>query len=454
MRRIRFVARVASCALGLLAASSSVGACTCKKDAASDGRDSSADAAVLPPSADARATEAPGAKALPRLSAPIGAALLPSDAVVIAGLVVPERVVRVSLLEKDGRVSWTTDVVTGAEWTHDAELAVHPVGKDVVVTFRGKVDGAPKRTVVRVAADGTANPPKAFGAVTCWTANGLFWLDGHKRVRSESGLGLRDLALPSGLEGDLSLFCDETHATVVLDADGALSTLDIGTDTISPAVALMGEKDFSDEEREHAFFFGKSGLGLLRVGGDGSLATKYAGAAGRKLTGKLDEDDDLVVVDADERSLYAVATQDHDGCASGEDASALPTQRTSRFSTSVRLLRLDLESGQSVREELGRAACGHQAGAFFFGAAKDKRMLAWTERAPTAGKTKAPIAALAYRVLGASPADTRSHRVEVSADALVDAGCTTTTCAVVWLDRPSGKDDKEPELPKVLRFPE
>ena len=446
--------RFALSVLTLFVGSSSVGACTCnKKDPASSGQDSAVEAASAV-TVDARATEAPGQKMLPRLSAPIGAALLPTDAVVVGGLVVPDRVVRLSRLEKDGRVAWTTDVVTGAEWTHDAELAVHPVGKDVVVTFRGKVDGAPKRTVVRVAEDGTTNPPKAFGAVTCWTESGLFWLDGHKRVKAETGLGLRELALPSGLEGDLSLFCDETHAAVVLDADGALSTLAVGTDSVAGSVALLGEKDFSDEEREHAFFFGKTGLGVLRVGGDGSLATKYAGSPGRKLTGKLDEDDDLVIVDADERALYAVATQDHDGCAPGEDASALPTQRTSRFSTSVRLLRLDLESGQGVREELGRAACGHQAGAFFFGAAKDKRVLAWTERAPTAGKTKAPIAALAYRVLGKSPAETTSHRLELSADALVDAGCTSSTCAVVWLDRPVGKDDKEPELPKVLRFPE
>lgn len=420
-------------------------ACTCKK-----GNEGAPEASLVtlpePKEASPRALE------LPRLSMPIGGALLANGAVVVAGLSVPERVVRVARIDPEGHVEAIADVFPNAEWAHDSEVTVHPVGDDIVVSFRGKLEGGLHRSLLRLDSHLVAKEPIAFGAVTCATKDGVFWLE-KKHVKAEIPAGKRDFAIPT-MEGDLSLFCDESHALVTADAEGALSTSEITRDGPGPVIPLVREKDFTDEEREHSYFVGAAGLGVLRIGSEGAIAIKLASQSPRKVAAKLEEDDDLVVADADESSLYVASTQDRDGCEAGEDASALPTLRTSRFSTSVHLLRIDLATDKAVREDLGRAACGHQAGAFFFGKAKDKRILAWSERAPGTNKTKPPIAALAYRILGPKPEGTLVKRVPLRADVLVDAGCNATTCAVIWLERPEGQDDKQAELPRILRFPD
>ncbi len=447
-------ARLSQATVAALLLSSAAGGCTCQR-----GEPAPRPAEAAPLLAPSASVSAP--LALPKLSLPIGAALLADGAVVIAGLSVKEKVVRVARVEKDARVGWITDAFSAAEWAHDAELGVHSAGAGVVVTFRGRLDGGLKRAHVRLDAGGALAGRADHGAVTCATRSGFFWLDGRKAVSAELGEGPKRFPTPADLVGELSLFCDPSRASLVLDVDGSLSSAELGAAGLGPVGALLAEKDFTDEEREHALFsggVGRPGLGVFRVGAEGGLALKLPGGAPRKLAGKLHEDDDLLLVDADERTLFAVSTQDHEGCAPGEDSSALPTLRTSRFSTSVHLLRVDLASYETTREELGRSTCGHQAGPFFLGVTRGKHVLGWSERAPTGGKqakpARAPIAALSYRVFGATPAETVAHRTVLSADAVVDAGCTDSGCAAVWLERPEGKDDREPELPRVLRFPE
>lgn len=424
----------------------SVAGCTCKKT--EEPREA---AVTTTPVVDASPD---GARAyeLPRLSLPMGAALLPSGAVIVAGLSVPERMIKVARIAPDGRVDAVADIFQNAEWAHDSEVGVHPVGDDVIVTFRGKVEGGQKRSLVRLDPKLSAKEPRTYTATSCATKDGVYWLD-HRRVHAELGAGHREHTVPAA-EGDLGLFCDESHALVTVDAEGVLSVVPVLPDAMGPLAILVGEKDFEDEEREHSLFLRPEGPSVLRIGNEGALSVKLPGQAARKIVGKLEEDDDLVLVDADVSTVYVASTQDHDGCEAGEDASTLPTQRTSRFSTAVHLLRVDLGEGKATRENLGRAACGHQASTFFFGKAKDRRVLAWTERAPASNKTMAPIAALAYRVIGPTAGGTVAKRIPLRADGLVDAGCNATTCAAVWLERPEGEDDRKPELPRVLRFPE
>jgi len=420
--------------------------CTCQK------KDEPKDAAPTPVPVVSAVAEASAPLEVPRLSLPMGAALLPNGAVVVAGLSVPDRAIKVARILPDGKVDAAASVFPNAEWAHDSEVSVHPVGDDVVVTFRGKVEGGLGRSLVRLDARLVAKEPLVFSPTTCATKDGVYWLDRH-RVSAELPAGHRDYTVPP-LSGDLGLFCDESRALVTADAEGVLTVVPVLADTLGPLAILVGEKDFDDEEREHSLFFRPEGPSVFRIGNEGAIAVKLPGQAARKISGKLEEDDDLVLVDADIGTVYVASTQDHDGCEAGEDASALPTQRTSRFSTAIHLLRVDLGEGKATRESLGRAACGHQASTFFFGKAKDRRVLAWTERAPASNKTVPPIAALAYRVFGPVAGGTFAKRVPLRADGLVDAGCNTSTCAAVWLERPEGEDDRKPELPKVLRFPE
>ena len=394
----------------------------------------------------------PPALSLPALSAPIGALMLPDGAVVLAGLAVKDKVLRVARVDKDERVAWITDALSSAEWVHDSDVSVHPAGAGVVVAFRGRLEGGVARRLVRLDARGAVLGQHPGGRVACSTRAGLFWLEGRAAVWADLGDGPTRAALPSPLVGEPSLFCEPATASLILDDDGALSRAPLGAATVGAPLPLLAAPERDEDEREHALFHAAGGPGVLRVGAAGALSFTRGGAP-QKVSARLHDDDDLLVVDADERTLYAVATQDHEGCPAGEDASALPTTRTSRFSTSVHLLRVDLTSGEATREELGRAACGHQPGPFFLGGTRGRHVLAWSERAPTgARRQRAPIAALAVRVFGPAVGDVTRRRDELRADALADAGCTDAGCAAVWLERPEGRDDREPELPRVLRY--
>lgn len=443
-RSLTDVARAALAGLALVVGGGA--GCTCRKD------EPLVDAATPAPTVIDAAAPTARTLELPKLSLPIGGALLPNGAVVVAGLSVAERAIEVARVLPDGRVDATVRIFPNAEWAHDSEVGVHPVGEDIVVTFRGKVEGGQKRSLVRLDKSFVAKPAISFSATTCATKDGVYWLE-RSRVGYEIAAGHRDRMVPP-LGGDLGLFCDESRALVTADAEGVLTVVPVLADAMGPLAILVGEKDFDDEEREHTLFFRPEGPSVFRIGNEGTIAVKLPGQATRKIAGKLEEDDDLVLVDADVGTVYVASTQDHDGCEAGEDTSALPSQRTSRFSTAVHLLRVDLGEAKATRESLGRAACGHQASTFFFGKAKDKRLLAWTERAPQSSKTVPPIAALSYRVLGATAAANVAKRVPLRADGLVDAGCNATTCAVVYLERPAGEDDRKPELPRILRFPE
>jgi hypothetical protein len=388
---------------------------------------------------------------MPSLSAPIGAVMLADGAVVLAGLAVKDKVLRVARVEKDERVAWITDALPSAEWVHDSDVSVHPAGAGVIVAFRGRLEGGLARQLVRLDSRGALLGQHEVGRVACSTRAGLFWLEGRTAAWADLGEGPARAALPSPLTGEPSLFCEPSRASLIVDDEGTLSRAPLGA-AVGPLAPLLSERDFDDEEREHALFHGSSGPGVFRVGASGALSITRGGAT-QKLSARLHDDDDLLSVDADERTLYAVATQDHEGCPAGEDASALPTTRTSRFSTSVHLLRVDLASGETTREELGRATCGHQPGPFFLGSVGGRHVLAWAERAPTgARRQRAPIPALAVRGFGASLGDVTRRREELRADAVADAGCTDAGCAAVWLERPDGKDDREPELPRVLRY--
>ena len=69
---------------------------------------------------------------------------------VVAGLSVPEKVVRVARVSRSGVVERRADVLAGAEWAHDAEISPHAVGSAVALVYRGKLEGQLQRVVVRL----------------------------------------------------------------------------------------------------------------------------------------------------------------------------------------------------------------------------------------------------------------------------------------------------------------
>jgi hypothetical protein len=74
------------------------------------------------------------------------------------------------------------------------------------------------------------------------------------------------------------------------------------------------------------------------------------------------------------------------------------------------------------------------------------------ERLPVAGRARAPISALAHRVVAPSGPLGELGRVELGADALVDAGCDGTRCYAVALARREGTDGMVPGVARVLGY--
>ena len=186
---------------------------------------------------------------MPKLSMPIGATLVPGGGVVVAGLSVPEKVVRVARVSRSGVVERRADVLAGAEWAHDAEISPHAVGSAVALVYRGKLEGQLQRVVVRLDDTLSAGPRRVFGTTTCATRDAVYWLE-KKGVKAELAAGPRDLDLP-GMDGDLGLFCDESRAFVTGDAEGVLSAVALSAEGAKTVLPIVGDKDFADEEREH-----------------------------------------------------------------------------------------------------------------------------------------------------------------------------------------------------------
>jgi hypothetical protein len=161
----------------------------------------------------------------------------------------------------------------------------------------------------------------------------------------------------------------------------------------------------------------------------------------KKARTRILHDDDVVAVDASARTLVIVFTQDASaGCPDGQ------------ASTSVSAVRIDRGSQEETSLVLSTGMCSHEVGPFFTGMVGDGVSVAWVERISVAGKPKAPIVALAHAfVPSGGPAQT-VKRIDVSADALVDAGCDAERCYAAALERRPGSDGMAPGPIRVLRY--
>ena len=104
----------------------------------------------------------------------------------------------------------------------------------------------------------------------------------------------------------------------------------------------------------------------------------------------------------------------------------------------VQLLRVDRKTGAESLTALAPADCDRSPGPFWIAAgAPGGSTVAWVERTTKLAAKAAPIAGVALRTLTAGDAKTR--RIELVADAVVDAGCDDKACSVAALVRPAGR---------------
>ncbi len=385
-------------------------------------------------------------------SAPIAAIRL-NHQLVVAGLVAAEGVVRV-MAPGDGLPVWTVDALRGVAWIADADLKLQPAGDGVALVWRGSLGGNAGTTLVVLGPHGEPRGDAvAIGSGACSTADGVAWLDPragattHVRARRWTDPEARDvLSIPSERAGTLS--CGEHVVHVLGDGDDDLTATDFTPGDVAgqPPTLAIRDRDFGDDdEREHEAYTVADDLGIVRIGDSGTISVREIShghaSAWRRLKHALSENDDVVAVDGDAAATLIVFTRESNEACSETEANA----------ESVRSLRIDRTTGEESLLLLAAARCESARGPFWIAQGTADPIVAWTERRTKPSPNGAPIDALAFRVLhGDRPS---AGRIDLSADALVEAACDDGGCFAAALVRPPESLGDRPGPVRGLRYP-
>jgi hypothetical protein len=297
-------------------------------------------------------------------------------------------------------------------------------------------------------------PAEALAAF-CATRDAVWFSDGSKAVSrpwssSAAPKGDKGDKIDLPKEKDASLLCSQKRAFAVLEEDERTSVLplghpppDAGPHAIGP-VTMIRDNDFGeDEQRELSEYTVADDVGFVRLAASGAIAIRElaSGSAApgqlRKLKTQIKKDDDLVAVEASAKSIVIVYTQDVSDTSDAE------------VCTKVGALRVDRTTFEESLFDLSPGKCGHEVGPFWTSTVADTITIAWPERtSASVGKSRAPIASLAHTQITATNKPTLS-RVDQSAEALTDAGCTQEGCFAAALIRPSPTDKG---AIKILRY--
>ena len=456
-------------ALMVIGVALSGGGCTCSR-----GNDAGAgEAGSGDPDGAAASTDAGESGGL---SAPIAAARIEAGDVVVAGLDVPAKAIRVQRINPNDEVTIDRTILEGVKWSSESDLKVVPAARGVAITWRGLRSGKLVRQMIVLGPD---LAPKGeiidVAAASCATRDALWFTDG-KRVhgRPWSGAAIKS-ALPH--DQDAALVCGQHRAFALLDEEEGTAVMvlgggadsDAGADAgrgagrdatrvsdggkvvaSSSAISLLKESEFGeDDQRERAEYTAGDDLGVVRLAASGAIAMREvkAGIAGplRRLKTTIPRDDDVVAVDASAREVVVVFTEDVGEACPGAGGTTVP-------STRVKALRIDRTSFEESIVELSGGICGREVGPFFTGSLREDVSVAWVERVPVKGQSRAPVAGLAHRLVVAAGPPADLLRADQPADALVDAGCDEAHCYAVALARRPGMDAMVPGFARVIRY--
>ncbi len=439
------------------------GACTCSK-----ANESVADEAGAASSFDGSDESSAAAGEPGGLSAPIAAARGEHGDVVVAGLDVAARAIRVQRISDKDEVLVDRTIFDGVMWSSESELKVAPAAAGVAVTWRGIRAGKLVRQLLILGADlAPIGSVHDVSAASCATRDAIWFTDG-RRVHARPWTG-RPARFDLPKEKDAVLVCGVHRAFALLDEDDGTSLVTFGGTSlasgdggrdagaeaeagVSRPMQLLAESEFGeDDQRERPEYTVGDDIGVIRLGVSGAMALREVrdGIPGslHKLRTVIPRDDDVVAVDATPRVVVIVFSEDvSDACA--KDGGTTATVGSTR----VKALRVDRTTFEESIVELSPGMCAREVGPFFTGAQGDSVSVAWVERVPIAGKSRAPIAALAHGLVTPSGPAPELLRVEQAADALVDAACDGTRCYAVALARRAGMDAMVPGLAKVVRY--
>jgi hypothetical protein len=384
-------------------------------------------------------------------SAPIGATRF-SGGDAVAGLVAKDGVVR-AMGMMDGQVRFTTDILGPVAWSADAELTLQRAGDGLVLLWRGIYQGKNGRTVVLLGPEG--NPrgePFSVGAAFCAVRDGAVWITAegspHVLSRRWTETAPREILAVAADHDPPSLVCGDSAVIILGEGDGDLTATWFAPGDVAPQHprVVIRDADFGDDERDHdAYSFGDD-LGLVRIGGSGSVTFRDvprggAPTAWRKVKKTIPADDDVVALDGDASAILVVMTHDSEAACPGVGSTA----------AGVRAIRIDRKSGDDAILDLAPADCAVTPGPFWISDSPVGQVVAWVERRERTSPDAPPISSLAYRVV--HPDGVRSAKIDEPSDALVEGGCDSVGCSIAALVRSPGADAMQPSEIRVHHYP-
>jgi hypothetical protein len=388
----------------------------------------------------------------PVFSSPI-AALRLGHATVVAGLVAAARVIRLTAL-RDRRALWTSDALSGVSWGSDSDLRLERAGEGMALAWRGGKQDNGRGKLVLVGPEGQPwGAPEDVGAEWCTTSDRVAWVAPHSHgsvrvyARSWADPSPREIAVVPP-ERTVTLVCGDHDVFVLGDGDDDLTSVafDPRADAALAPTVVTRDSDFGSDEIEHRVYTSGDDLEIVRIASTGAIAVREARGSGapgawRRLKHALGPDDDVVAVDGDEKTTLVVFTRPSETACSGVGSAA---QR-------VEALGIDRAPAVETLVELASADCSRAPGPFWSALAVGRSpIVAWVERRTDRSPDAPSIAGLAYRVMRSD--GVRSGRVEVEADALVDAGCDEIGCFAAALVRGSDRDAMAPLSIDVVQY--
>jgi hypothetical protein len=381
------------------------------------------------------------------LSAPIAAAVATKGEVIVAGLDVPSKTIRIQRIDAKDNVVVDRVAFENVKWSTDSELKVAVGGDKVFVIWHGFRNNRIVRQLATL--DPTLKrigDPTDIASAVCTTKDAL-WSADETAVRYLTWGGDKGkIALPK--DKDSSLLCAEHAAFGIIEDEDKTSFFPLKNDNATPTVALEASDFGQDEQRELAELNVGDELGFVRLGRGGTFAVKETkdGVPGElhRLKTKVAEDDDVVAVDADGGEIVVVYTSD-------VSATCPPDADGMQVSTRVQALRIKRATWEEKVDELTPGRCGIEVGPFFTAPMAKQSVLAvsYVERGGGLGKARAPIRGLAIAHLGFQ---SNFKHIPVEADALADGGCDESTCYAAALLRSSDGDASTPGFVKILRW--
>jgi hypothetical protein len=117
---------------------------------------------------------------------------------------------------------------------------------------------------------------------------------------------------------------------------------------------------------------------------------------------------------------------------------------------SVKVVVADRVAGTDTRLDLAPPSCDRSPGPFWIAPAPGGSVIAWVERSAKLDAA-APVLGVALRRLAGGTV--RASEIEVTADAVVDAGCDERACFVAALLRQADTDGSLPAPIRLIPYP-